>query len=68
MPYDEEVRARLAGMIPQRIEGGLHDQMNKRERRVLRREAVLASLEELGLIERTRRGPPLRAVKQEAFS
>ena len=55
-------------MAAQRVKSGLHDQMNKRERRVLRREAVLASLEELGLIERTRGGRPLSGVKQEAIS
>ena len=68
VPYDEEVRARLADMVAQRVDDGVHDQMTKRERRVLRREAILASLEELGLIERTRGGRPLSAVKQEAIS
>jgi len=40
----------------------------KRARRVLRREAVLASLEQLELIERTRGGLPLRAVKEDTVS
>ncbi len=68
VPYDEAVRKRLAEMVAQRVDDRVHDQMNKRARRVLRREAILGALEELGLIERTRGGRPLNAVKQEAFS
>lgn len=68
VPYDEPVRAQLAARIAQRVAAGAHDQMSKRERRVLRREAVLASLEELELITRTRGGRPLHAVKQEAIT
>jgi transposase InsO family protein len=68
VPYDDEVRVQLAARITQRVAAGAHDRMSKRERRVLRREAVLASLEELELITRTRGGRPLRAVKQEAIT
>jgi transposase InsO family protein len=68
VPYDDSVRARLRDLVALRIEDGVHDRMTKRERRVLRREAVLASLEELELIERRRGGRPLGAVKQEDIS
>ncbi len=68
VPYDDEMRERLIEMVARHVEDGLHDRMTKRARRVLRREAVLASLEELGLIERTRGGRPLRAVKEDSFS
>jgi putative transposase len=68
VPYDEQVRTRLAATVERRVQDGLDDHMNKRARRALRREAILAALEELELIERTRGGRPLSAVKQEAIS
>ena len=68
VPYDDTVRERLMQLVAQRVEDGLPDHETKRARRVLRREAVLASLEELGMIERTRGGRPLRAVKEDIFS
>lgn len=68
VPYDGKVRARLAAMVERRVQDGLDDHMSKRARRALRREAILAALEELELIERTRGGRPLSAVKQEAIS
>ncbi len=68
VPYDDAVRARLGELVAQRVEDALHDKMTKRERRVLRREAVLASLEDLGLMTRTRGGRPLRAVKQDRIT
>ena len=40
----------------------------KRERRALVREAILTSLEEFGLITRTRGGQPFGAVKPEVIS
>ena len=55
-------------MVALRVEEGLHDHETKRARRVLRGEAVLASLEGLELIERTRGGLPLRAVKEDTVS
>jgi transposase InsO family protein len=68
VPYHDGVRDRLARMVALRVEDGLHDHETKRARRMLRREAVLASLEELELIERTRGGLPLRAVKEDTVS
>ena len=68
VPYDDSVRERLVEKVAQHAEEGLHDQRIKRARRMLRREAVLASLEELELIERTRGGLPLRAVKEDTIS
>jgi len=68
VPYDDGVRERFKRMVALRIEDGLHDHQTKRARRMLRREAVLASLEELELIERTRGGLPLRAVKEDTVS
>jgi len=49
-------------------EEGAHHRMDKRARRLLYRQAVLAPLEELGMIERTRGGLPLRAVKEDTVS
>lgn len=68
VPYDAGVREQLTEMVALRVENGLHDHETKRARRMLRREAVLASLEDLGMIERTRGGLPLRAVKEDTVS
>ena len=68
VPYDAGVREQLTEMVALRVEDGLHDHETRRAQRMLRREAVLASLEELELIERTRGGLPLRAVKEDTVS
>ncbi len=68
VPYDDNVRARLADAVRRRVEDGLRDPCSAREERVLRREAILAALEELGLIERTRGGRSLNAVKPDRIS
>ncbi len=68
VPYDESLRVRLRQDVRRRVEKGLHDRMTRRQRRVLHREAILAALEMFGMIERTRGGRPMRAVKQEGFS
>ena len=68
VPYDDAMRERLMRMVTQRVEDGLPDHESKSARRVLRREAMLASLAELGMIERTRGGRLLRAVKEDISS
>lgn len=68
VPYNERVRARLGEEVRRRIDLGLHDQLSGRARRVLRREAILTALEDMGLITRTRGGRPYAAVNGEGVS
>jgi transposase InsO family protein len=68
VPYNERDRARLGEEVRRRTEEGLHDQLSRRARRVLRREAILATLEDMGLITRMRGGLPVTDVKREGLS
>jgi len=56
VPYDEDMRAVLAQEVCRRVKAGLHDHLSARARRMVHREAILAALEEHGLIKRTRGG------------
>jgi len=67
VPYTDDMRALLGEAVRRRVQDGLHDQLSARAVRVLRREAILASLDELGMIERTRGGPPRTPVKQDVI-
>jgi len=54
--YDQITRERFLATVCRRLAGALHGLDSPRARRVARREAIYASMEEFGLVKRTRGG------------
>jgi len=68
VPYDDDDRARLRYEVRRRRDEALQRPVSGRARRVLCREAVLAVLEDMGWITRTRGGHSDTDVKHEGVS
>jgi transposase InsO family protein len=66
--YTQDQRDRLYEAVCRRVRGAVQCARTARARRLAEREAIHATLEEHGLIERTRGGAPLAARKVENVS